>query len=122
MARLGSIVSALLVKQENGKSTEEQPRDISALGDKQENTGEQPDSMSSLEEKPEEDSKEGITSSLEEKPEEDSKEGITSSLGDKPECGEDSGEQQPVYVYVFLVGGCMMLRSMNIFSALFGCC
>ena len=106
MARLGSIVSALLVKQENGKSTEEQPRDISALGDKQENTGEQPDSMSSLEEKPEEDSKEGITS----------------SLGDKPECGEDSGEQQPVYVYVFLVGGCMMLRSMNIFSALFGCC
>ena len=98
MARLGSIVSALLVKQENGKSTEEQPRDISALGDKQENTGEQPDSMSSLEEKPE--------------CGEDSKEDMTSSLGDKPECGEDSGEQQQVYVHVFLVGGCMMLRNM----------
>ena len=89
MARLGSIVSALLAKQENGKSTEEQPRDISALEDKRENSGEQPDSMSSLEEKPEGD--------------------ITSSLADKPECGEDSGEQQPVYVHVMLGGGCLLL-------------
>ena len=100
VARLGSIVSALLVKQENGKSTEEQPRDISALGDKRENTGQQPDSMSSLEEKPEcgEDSKGDITSSLEDKPEcgEDSKGDITSSLGDKPEHGKHTGEQQPV--------------------------
>ena len=85
MARLGSIVSALLAKQENGKSTEEQPRD----------TGEQPGSMSSLEEKPEEDSKGDITS----------------SLADKPECGEDSGEQQPVYVHVMLGGGWLLLRN-----------
>ena len=62
---------------------------MSALEDKRENSGEQPDSMSSLEEKPEGD--------------------ITSSLADKPECGEDSGEQQPVYVHVMLGGGCLLL-------------
>ena len=82
VARLGTIVSALLVKQEHGKSMEEQPRDLSALGDKQENAGEQPESLSSLEDKPEHG--------------EDSKGDTVSSLEDKPEQGKHTGEQQPV--------------------------
>lgn len=61
---------------------EEQPRDLSALGDKQENAGEQPESLSSLEDKPEHG--------------EDSKGDTVSSLEDKPEQGKHTGEQQPV--------------------------
>lgn len=56
---------------------EEQPRDLSALGDKQENAGEQPESLSSMEDKLEHS--------------EDSKEDTA-----KPEQGKHTGEQQPV--------------------------
>lgn len=82
MARLGSIVSALLVKQEHGNSMEERPRDLSALGDKQESAGEQPESLSSMEDKLEHS--------------EDSKGDTVSSLEDKPEQGKHTGEQQPM--------------------------